>query len=341
MISALAGGMTLGATVAEANDVVKVASGDELAAAILAANADSSIRTIRCTVQGGCDFTGTLPTYTGSQRLIVDGHSSTIDASGITDVDAFSATGGGNVKLMRLTFIGGMSGVYVAVPADATGSQRVELQRVTVRDADLHGVYVDDSNFSNASVRVTIASSKFLDNGFGAQNQDGVRVNETSKGMLMARVTNSLFRGNASDGLSINERSGGNVSVTVSNSKFLSNGANPVLAIDPEDGLDIDEFGPGDVWLMVSNSRFNLNHDDGLDVDESNGGTIFSNLDTIWVDEEPRPRHCLRGERERRCLHDHQQQHRDQQRREGRCRYRGHSRPKRRRYLHPGRCGDG
>jgi hypothetical protein len=282
VIGALAGGLALGAaTSAVAGDVVKVASGAELAAAIVSANSDPSIGTIKCLTEAGCNVTGTLPTYTGSQRLVIDGKFSTIDASGITDTDVFASVGGGNLKLMRLTFIGGMTGIYVELPADKEGKQQVELHRVTVRDAALHGVYVNDATYSIAGIRLTVTSSKFLDNGFGDRDQHGINVQETSKGAILVSITGSLFRGNAGDGLLLNEKGGGKVDVTIVKSNFLENGTNPANAIDPEDGLDVDERGPGDVWLVVRESRFNKNFDDGIDIDERQGGTIFSNLDDV------------------------------------------------------------
>jgi hypothetical protein len=269
VIGALAGGLALGAaTSAVAGDVVKVASGAELAAAIVSANSDPSIGTIKCLTEAGCNFTGTLPTYTGSQSLVINGKFSTIDASGITDTDVFASVGGGNLKLMRLTIIGGMTGIYVELPADREGNQRVDLHRVTVRDAALHGVYIFDATYSIAGVRLTVTSSKFLDNGFGDRDQHGIYIKETSKGAIIANITGSLFRGNAGDGVLLSEKGGGRVAVTIVKSNFLENGTNPANAIDPEDGLDVDERGPGDVWLMVSESRFNKNFDDGIDIDE-------------------------------------------------------------------------
>ena len=282
VIGALAGGLSLGvAASAMAGDVVKVANGAELAAAIVSANSNSSIGTIKCLTEAGCNVTGTLPTYTGSQSLAINGRFSTIDASGITDTDVFASVGGGNLKLMRLTIIGGMTGIYVELPADKVSNQKVELHRVTVRDAALHGVYIYDANYSIAGVRLTVTASKFLDNGFGDRDQHGINVKEISKGAILATITSSLFRGNAGDGLLFNEKGGGRVDLTIVRSNFLENGTNPDNAIDPEDGLDVDERGPGDIWLMISESRFNKNFDDGIDIDERDGGTIFSNLEDV------------------------------------------------------------
>ena len=283
LIGALAGGLTLGAGVAEAGDIVGVANGAELAAAIEAANSDSTIRVIRCQEKAACDVVGTLPVYTGAHPLTIDGHSSTIDATGITDEDGFASVGGGAVKLVRLNFVGGLSGIYVEVPGDKTGGQRVELKRVTVRDAGQHGVFVSDQAYSVAGVRLFISKSKFFDNGFDGMNREGVRVNETSKGKIKAIISDSFFGGNAADGISLNERGGGGVLADVVNSRFVDNGSNPGESGNPEDGFDIDEFGAGDVWLTVRNSYFNRNFDDGLDVDENESGSLYVDLDGIFA----------------------------------------------------------
>ena len=160
VIGAALSGFALMATMAEAkayygyhhgHGVVYANSGEELAAQIVKANSDSDIKTIRCAYYQACNVKGTLPGYTGSQRLKIDGNSSTIDASGITDTDAFASTGGGSLRLMRLKFIGGMTGIYVEVPADQTGTLRVALWRVSVSEAALHGVFINDGNNSAAS----------------------------------------------------------------------------------------------------------------------------------------------------------------------------------------------
>ena len=279
--TAVAGGLFLTVTTAEAGDVVKVANGAELAAAILQANTDKSVETIRCITVGGCDVTGPLPTYSGSHRLIIDGKFSTIDASGIIDQDVFAAVGGGILKLMRLTIKGGMTGVYVEVPANKSGTQRVELQRVIVRNAHLHGVHVNDGANGDASIRLVVRASRIVENGLGADGQDGIHVEETGAGQIVARITGSRFLRNGSDGLSLNETDAGDVAVTVARTHFLLNGPNPANPADPDDGLDIDEFGSGDVWLVMSESRMNKNFDDGIDLDERDEGSLLSNLEEV------------------------------------------------------------
>ena len=280
-VGALAVALAFGATPVKAGDVVLVANGAELAAAITQANTDSSIETIKCAKIGACDVDGPLPTYSGSHRLIIDGKFSIIDATGITDSDAFAATGGGILKLLRLTIKGGMSGVYVEVPADKSGTQRVELQRVIVRDADQHGVLIDDGAGSDASIRLIVRASKFIENGYGGDGLDGLYVNETGDGEVVAKVTGSRFLRNASDGLSLDEADNGDVTMTVTRSHFLENGANPLDLSDPDDGLDIDESGAGDVWVVMTDSRANKNVDDGIDLDERDEGSLLSNMEEI------------------------------------------------------------
>ena len=277
-IAALVGGVMLSSTTAQAADVVIAQNGADLAAKIVLANADNQIGTIRCIDFNACDFSGTLPVYTGSQRLVIDGKGSTIDASGITDTDAFAATGGGKLKLKRLNFLGGMSGIYVEVPADKKWLQRVELRRVTVRDAALHGVFINDGAKSDAGIELKIRASKFIGNGFGGDDQDGVRVDESGPGAVLVEVLGSVFRANGSDGLSLDEKGRGDVSATLAGSKFVENGPNPVNPLDLDDGFDIDEHGRGDVFLVATDSRFNKNFDDGIDVDERGPGSIVADL---------------------------------------------------------------
>jgi hypothetical protein len=219
--------------------------------------------------------------------LKTDGEGSTIDAidaidaSGITDTDVFASTGGGRLKLMRLNFIGGMSGIYVEVPADKTNNQRVELYRVSVRDAQLHGVHISDAANAEAGVRLVVHSSEFVGNGLGADSQDGIFVNETGAGRVTARILKSLFSGNGSDGLSLDEQGAGGIVLWVARSRFIENGPNPANPSDLDDGLDIDETGDGDVWVMIHRSRFNGNFDDGIDLDERDGGTIYNLLNHL------------------------------------------------------------
>ena len=284
---ALLGGLGLIATMAAAharhysNYIVYVRSGAELAAAIEKANANSEVRYIKCIAYRGCSVKGSLPDYTGRQRLKIDGYGSTIDASGSTDRDAFAAVGGGSLRLIRLKFVGGMSGIYVEVPADRQGTQQLELWRVSVEGAALHGVFLNDANKAPAGVRLAVYASRFLENGFKDDSQNGIHVIETGDGRVAARALYSSFERNGADGLGIHESGDGGVALMVAKSRFEGNGENPVNPKDRDDGLDIDENGNGDVWLMVYRSRFNENFDDGVDIDERDEGSIFSLLNHI------------------------------------------------------------
>ena len=281
VIGALAGIGLLAAGSVQAGGALKVRNGDDLAAKIVMANSDTRIKMIKCIGHRGCDHKGVLPAYTGTQQLKIDGKGSTIDASGITDRDVISSTGGGRLKLMRLNIIGGMSGVYVEVPADKVDDQRVELVRVQVRDAALHGVYINDRNGAPAGVKLKVNSSAFIGNGLGDNDQDGLHVDETGLGRITARVLDSRFAENGSDGLELDEKGTGYVSLVLSRSDFLENGPNPVNPADPDDGLDIDESGPGDVWVMIHRSRFNGNFDDGIDLDERDAGSLYGLMERI------------------------------------------------------------
>lgn len=256
--------------------VVYAKNGAELAAGIEKANARSSIKYITCIRRDGCDHKGSLPTYTGSQRLKIDGNGSTIVADSSDDV--FASVGGGSLGLMRLNFQGGLSGIYVEVPSDQERTQDVALWRVSVKGAALHGLFINDENSAPAGVRVALISSRFSENGFEADSQNGVNVVESGNGDVTARLYYSSFNENGADGFGIGESGDGDVSVRVVKSRFRGNGANPANPSDPDDGLDIDETGNGNVRLSVAYSHFTENYDDGVDIDERDEGHLESRL---------------------------------------------------------------
>lgn len=282
LLPAAAAAALLGSPLALADTVVAT-DGADLAAKITAANSDSSITVIRCATAKGCDLTGTLPTYTGSQRLVINGRGSTIDATATATDDVFSAIGGGKVKLVALKLLGGMSGVYVEVPGGLTKTQSVELLRVVVRGAALHGVHIVDDDGAKASVRLLMTKTKVLENGFGDAEQGGVLILETGAGKALVEVTDSTVKDNAGDGFNVEEQGAGDVKMTVAGSAFLSNGTNPGNSGNPEDGLDVNESAGGSIFLTVSDSRFNLNRDDGMDVDEAGGGNITIDATTTFA----------------------------------------------------------
>ena len=291
LASALLGGLALVAMTSSASAtyyskyVVYARNGAELAAGIKKANENSYIKYIKCIYYRGCGLKGSLPTYTGSQRLKIDGNGSTIDASDTTDQDAFSATGGGSLKLVRLHFRGGLSGIYVEVPSDRSGDQRIDLWRVSVKGAALHGVHLNDGNGSPAGLKVGLYASHFADNGFEEGDQHGVQIEETGDGRVTVRALYTSFKDNSGDGMTVSEGGKGSVGMIVAKSRFEGNGDNPANPGDPEDGLDVDESGAGDVWLTVYRSRFSQNMDDGVDIDERDDGNIYSRLSQIRANE--------------------------------------------------------
>ena len=174
-----------------------------------------------------------------------------------------------------------MSGVYVEVPATKTSIQVVDLQRVTVRGAALHGVFINDDARADAGVRLLVRRGNVIENGFGAADQDGVRIIESGRGQVTTVIQDSTFRENSANGFFVQERGPGAVTATISGSGFVENGENPDNPLDPDDGLDIDERGGGRVFVTVEDSRFNRNSDDGVDIDEGGAGTSRFDLTAI------------------------------------------------------------
>ena len=105
LIAAATAAVAFGGALAQAATVT-ANDGADLAAKIVLANSDSDINVIRCVSFRACDVTGTLPTFTGSQRLVINGRGSTIDASGIDDEDVISRHGRRDPEARRLDNFG-------------------------------------------------------------------------------------------------------------------------------------------------------------------------------------------------------------------------------------------
>ena len=252
-------------------------------AAIAAANTDPSISAIR--FEGGLGeiaLTGTI-TYTGPQDLTIDGRGAVIDASAATD--GLVATGGASLTLHDLTIRdAGADGVFIDVPAGASGEIAVVLSRVTLSGHGEYGLHVDDqTNESAASIRLDVIESSVLNTGFaqGIDDKDGIRVDEGGEGGVVSRIDHATFTGNAADGIEYDEKGPGDVRVDVRNSDFSNNGTQPQLPSDLEDGFDIDEADDGSIYADFVNVTASHNEDGGIDLDEEGAGDIVMWLNQV------------------------------------------------------------
>lgn len=252
-------------------------------AAIEAANADPSITAIRFAPGVGTIALASSVTYEGAQALSIDGLGAVIDASGVLD-DGIVANGGGSLSLENLTVSNAPEdGVFVDVPALASGTIAVELRNVTISGNHEFGLHIDDqTNGSAASIVLNVVLSRIEGNGFppGATDKDGIRVDEGGPGDIESLIDRSTFTGNAADGIEYDEKGDGDVHVIARNSHFDLNGTQPQDPTDLEDGFDIDEAGLGSVYAEFLNVTANDNDDGGIDLDEEGPGDIV-----IWMNQ--------------------------------------------------------
>ncbi|THB69227.1 MAG: hypothetical protein D6B28_11815 [Gammaproteobacteria bacterium] len=286
-----------------------------LNAAIAAANADSSIRTI--VFEKDADITLTAPViYNGSQKIQLIGNGAIIDGAAagsfVLDDDLTAVTKDGtlifntqaDVRINGLTVINSATrGIVVNIPETATGDDiSISMQNVNVIDSALFGVHIDDNadefddgaTGSDIGINLYINGSVFTGNGTGAIDFDGFRVDERAEGNINALIVNTEIDGNGGDGMELDEGGNGNVKATLINTSFSANGF--YNEEDLDDGLDIDEAGAGDIIMTMINGKVNDNMDEGLDLDEENDGDVklslirveaFNNADEgIKVDEE-------------------------------------------------------
>ena len=244
--------------------------------------------------------------YTGTQPLTIHGHGATIDGSLIVvDADfepsdppttggvALAATGGGDLAIAGLTIRKAPSeGLAMLIPVGATGTVRLWLLNVEVAGNQGHGVLVNDQETpstpdtdpptrpeaagSAAGLEVTVLSSRFIGNGYGALDRDGLRVNEGGEGDLRIAVRLSVAEDNGADGIEVDERGNGNVIVDMLSSRLVRNGS--FSAADFDDGFDIDELDGGDILGQIILSSANDNFEQGFDINENDGGDLRVNM---------------------------------------------------------------
>lgn len=253
-------------------------------AAAEAASADASIREI--------EFARGLPpisvlqpvVYTGPQKLKVDGNGAVIDGAALDPAAAavFVANGGSDLTLSGLTFRNApQQGLAVEIPAGSSGIKKIALINVSALGNRGHGILINDQADpldtenpagSDASLDVTVVDSRLVENGFGALNRDGLRINEGSNGDLVVLVTGTHAEGNGTDGIEFDERGVGDVRFKITASQFIRNGSFDQTLADLDDGLDIDESNEGSLIGSVTLSSANDNYEEGFDFNENHAG---------------------------------------------------------------------
>ena len=211
--------------------------------------------------------------FSGVQDLTIDGGHSTLNAAGAGG-DAFVANGGGNLVVSNLTVRNATGeGLEVQIPPGSTGTVRVSLFNVTIKDNLGHGVLVDDQiSNTDASIDVSVFASRFLGNGFGDIDRDGLRVNEGGLGNLIIKIVLSVSEGNGADGIEADEKGDGDVRVEMFASGVHGNGS--FTSADFDDGFDIDEEGNGSILGKIVLSAANDNYEEGFDFNENHAGDL-------------------------------------------------------------------
>jgi parallel beta helix pectate lyase-like protein len=282
-------GPSLAAASAAVTSAADAGSGS-LRAALEAAELDPSITKIQLAPGLGTIALAAPLQYTGSQALTIHGSGAALDASGLTagTLTAFLVDGAAGFSIRDLTISGSPgTAITVKVPAAATGTFAVELDRFTASGNGLHGVLVNDQTHyfedhestseegSAASLEVRVSNSRFENNGFGDADQDGLRLNEGGDGTLDVVVQGSTFGGNGADGLELDERGGGDAVFTFRQTSFLGNGTKVNDPIDFDDGVDVDEVGPGDLIGKLVQVTSNDNAEEGFDLNENDEGDLL------------------------------------------------------------------
>lgn len=187
-------------------------------------------------------------TYTGSRPLTLTGTGQTI--STMEDINILETSTSTTVVGLNFQGPGGFSienqsamdnpgkGIFVDVPDDQTGTIRLTLRDVAVRDVANHGVHVSDCNLADdcgsggggagdgspASIRVDLFHVTIENVGKGKQDADGLRVDERSTGSIIVNADMSDFILVGADGMELDEGQEGSVVANVTKSTFNGNG---------------------------------------------------------------------------------------------------------------------
>jgi len=266
--------------------------------------ADSGEGTLRSALAAGATnitvavseitITSTLQ-YTGSDSLVINGGGAVVKGNGLK-ATLFQSAGGADVTITNMTFddggnfgvnAGGGYGLHFATTANQTGKMTIDLDNVTVQGVGGHGIYVDDSGDSPATVVLNVTEVLVDRAGIGGFDQDGIRVDETGDGNINFRAHKSQFTAAGADGVELDEAGAGDVNFGVSNvvltrngdyceGQSISNPEDPLCVeegeLDLDDGFDIDEADSGSVRGFVGDVVASNNFDEGLDFDEAGSG---------------------------------------------------------------------
>ena len=122
---------------------------------------------------------------------------------------------------------------------------------------------------------------KVLDNGIGASDFDGVRVDERSDGSIDFFMHHSIVKHNGGDGIELDEAGKGDVIASLFDVNISDNGFYNKKDLD--DGFDIDEAGKGDVRVSLMQSNIYNNKEEALDFDEKSEGDMIIDLVDVKI----------------------------------------------------------
>jgi hypothetical protein len=259
-------------------------------AAVETANADPSITRISFERGLGTVAITEPVSFTGSQAITIDGSGAVLDGAGLAAGEsALVASGGGNLEVRDLTVRNAPgSGIAIEIPAASTGTLEFALIGVTAWGNGLHGAVINDQvdpgdtdneAGSAAGLRVRVVGCRFESNGFGAGDQDGLRVNEGGPGSLTAEIRETVVTANGGDGIELDERGPGDVSFDVQHTRLTRNGAFDPADLD--DGMDVDEAQDGSVIGRFVQVVASDNYEEGLDINENHAGDMRIEMNQV------------------------------------------------------------
>ena len=264
--------------------------------AIMAANTDENISQIDFQKEAKIQLTSPI-IYTGQQALLIEGNNAEIngekagksegfydDVEKITTVrtqdGSLMFNTAANISINNLSVVKSHTrGIVITIPVEAKGDDAIlSLNNVSVLDSRLYGLHIDDNSSelddgdigADIGVHLQISHSQFINNGTGAIDFDGIRVDERGNGDITADIVDTQISHNGGDGIELDEGGSGDVKASMINVVLDENGF--YNETDLDDAFDIDEAGAGELDVKLINVTLTSNKDQGLDFDEEGAG---------------------------------------------------------------------
>ncbi len=223
--------------------------------------------------------------YSNHHPLHIQGNGANIHGEKLSNQSILTLTQGADLDISHLSLSKSPRyAIHLMVPQNSQKPfVRINFNRLSIYEANAHGIYIDDTAHSKSGIDFSIKNSTLKQNGYGFTDSDAIRIDERGDGSIKGSFIHCDISENGGDGVELDERENGSVQAVIRNVILNINGF--FSEKDPEDGFDIDERGVGDVSIHLDHVTLEENAAQGLDFDEKDYGNMLVKLSNLTISE--------------------------------------------------------